>query len=607
MYRYLALIWNASDTIESQIIPVLRRHLHASSTEWRSVVDLKGFALWHAGCQLGVNQAYSLGGELGAVLGRLFERDLDAQDTPRDVVFETSGALSITRSNGLRLIERYWGRYVAFVHDTTTSTTRVVRDPTGALPCFVTSHRGVNIVFSRVDDCLSLRLPAFSINWRYLRAHVPFQSPQLADTGLNEVQEVQPGECLELRPDGCAVQKYWDPFQICRTNVIEDPEQATVELRRTTTACIDAWASCYPNIIHTLSGGLDSSIVLSCLQQAPTRPAVTAINYYTTVPEGDERRFARLAARGGELIEHERDPSAIRLEAVLDIAKSCRPWTYLYYLEHGTFETQLAKKKNASAIFSGGGGDGLFYQAKTGWAAADYVHEHGVDRRLLRIALDAAHLERISVWSVLRNALRDGYSNRRWTPLAELRQYPTLVSKDALNSETEDYAHPWLKEASNVPPGKLWQILSTSVPSTYYDPFGSDEAPERVHPLVSQPLVELCLRIPTYVLTTGARDRAIARRAFSGRVPREIINRADKGGMCEHVKTLSQANASFIRDLLLDGQLVQQGLLDRPKLEVFLSGSHSVVSSEFTEIYDHISTEAWLRTWTDTARHTAAA
>ena len=74
-------------------------------------------------------------------------------------------------------------------------------------------------------------------------------------------------------------------------------DEAVVSLRETTVGCEHAWASCYDGIVHNLSGGLDSSIVLSCLKSAPSRPRVTCLNYFTTGPNEDERRSPDNVAR----------------------------------------------------------------------------------------------------------------------------------------------------------------------------------------------------------------------------------------------------------------------------------------------------------------------
>ncbi len=115
-------------------------------------------------------------------------------------------------------------------------------------------------------------------------------------------------------------------------------------------------------------------------------------------------------------------------------------------------------------------------------------------------------------------------------------------------------------------------------------------------PLLSQPLVELCLRIPTYLLIKSGRDRALARLAFERDLPTEIVRRRAKGRADQHVRNILDANLDFVRELLLDGFLVRRGLLDRAALDLYLTRSRSPADFQYSEILqEHACTEAWLR------------
>ena len=178
---------------------------------------------------------------------------------------------------------------------------------------------------------------------------------QSRETALQEVSEVQLGE--RVRFSGSTIHRSfeWDPLAIAQTDPIQDPDTAVTELRRTTRACIHAWAACYPDIIHSLSGGLDSSIVLSCLKSAPSRPNVTCLHYFGTGPDEDERKYARLMAGhvGAELIEHQLDVQEAKLEQIFQLRRSPRPWFYMYELEHSRFEGQLAAERGVKGAVLG--------------------------------------------------------------------------------------------------------------------------------------------------------------------------------------------------------------------------------------------------------------
>src|SRR5262249_6488610 len=113
--------------------------------------------------------------------------------------------------------------------------------------------------------------------------------------------------------------------------------------------------------------------------------------------------------------------------------------------------------------------------------------------------------------------------------------------------------------------------------------------------LFSQPIVELCLQIPTYVLTYGGWDRAAARDAFAADIPREIARRRSKGGQGRYTLDLMERNVDAVRDLLLNGRLVDEGLLSRPKLEEVLSGRPSKVLKGTVRLRRYLMTEVWLR------------
>ena len=176
----------------------------------------------------------------------------------------------------------------------------------------------------------------------------------------------------------------------------------------------------------------------------------------------------------------------------------------------------------------------------------------------------------------------------------------TLVNADVLRAAARnmEFDHPWFsREATRgVPPGVLWHVSTVSVPPAYYTSFGPETAPERTMPLLSQPLVEVCLRMPAYLLIRSGRDRAIARRAFASELPETTIKRTAKGRVDQYVRNIVDANLDFLREFLLDGLLVREGLLNRDNLELYLTKERSPADFQYSEIlHEHLCVEAWLR------------
>ncbi|HVY81824.1 MAG TPA: asparagine synthase C-terminal domain-containing protein, partial [Steroidobacteraceae bacterium] len=381
-----------------------------------------------------------------------------------------------------------------------------------------------------------------------------------------------------------------------------DPSAAAAMVREAVRSCVHAWASLHRAVIHNLSGGLDSSIVLSCLVNATSRPQITCLHYFAPASSEDERKYARLAASHfrAELVECPLDAAALDLRKLLRIRYTPRPWFYIYDLEQGPLEAQVAASRGATSIFSGASGDGLFMQARAELAIADYLRIHRWRPHLLRIALDAARITRTSVWQVLRQGMARHFRRPISSSLSELDTVRTLVPREVFAAARDDDSliHPWLAGVRDIPPGLRWHIMCVSIPPTFYSSF-SDGPLERTAVLFSQPLIELCLRIPSYVWISGGCDRSVARAAFAQDLPALITRRTQKGAIDRHNLRLMHKNRAFLREMLLDGLLVRHGLLDRKRLEEFLGAGSTPLGFEYNEVLrQHLCTEVWLRRWT---------
>src|SRR6185312_6460011 len=452
----------------------------------------------------------------------------------RDLGADDSRAMLDT--NGRHLIESFWGRYVAFLHDPHAQATWVLRDPSGGLPCYLVRCRGVDVYFSLIDDVVDLLDAPLEVNWSYLLAAVCFLREHSPGTALREVTQVLAGECVETRAGASKRFFYWDPLQIANTEVIEDLGAAAAAMRQCVRDVVHSWASCYGHLMLSLSGGLDSSIVAACLKDAPSHPRITAFHYYTL------------------------------------------------------------------------GGDQLFYQERAEWAPGDFLHRRGLRPGVLRVALDAAQMDQLSVWRVLREAASGYLAHQRWSILQEAgRKRPLLVPAAIEKARrSAEFVHPLLRHPRGAPSGKLWHAHQISQPFDFYDPFGRAGDAERIAPLFSQPVMELCLRILVYVLTHGGWDRAVARRAFYEDLPPEVRNRRHKGGIEEHVGRSLEHNRGFLRELLLDGCLVREGIVDRGGLAEVLSGQATRIAAGSGELLEYAGIEAWLRRWGALVRRAAA-
>lgn len=610
MFRYIALAWDVALPAHAAAASRLGMELR-SRTHWKPVFRVPGLQVYVRDARPGVNGHYALSAERGVVLGKLFRRRDLIQPLAADVTLTHDDTDRILRSGGRALIEDFWGRYIAFMHEPT-GTTRVLRDPSGTLPCFLTRHAGVSIVFSWLEDVLQdlRRVPPPRVNWEGLAGHVLFGELAGHDTTLDDVTQILPGEVVELGTPAGSRERHeqlWSAAGFARMAREEELQTSTDRLRDTVRGCARSWATCYERILLRLSGGVDSSILLSCLDQGSTPSHVTCLNLHSPGSDSDERRYARLAAAraGRELVERERD-AAFALEVILKVARTPTPANYVGRMS-AHIDAQVTAEHGASALFTGSGGDQLFFEIPRWWPAADYLRCRGLDRGFASAAMDAARLGKVSVWTTIVSAFAERI--RPTLPWMQGHQDLPLIGPTAAGTASiaQRFVHPELLQATDLPLAKATQTFYLLHPTPYYDPFHVEDAPETVNPLLSQPLIELCLQVPAWVLTHGGHGRALARRAFAADLPREIATRRSKGGMEEHIKAVLARNIEFARSMLLDGELVRRGLLDRVRVEEALSGRPTTLPIPSGQLHLYLGIEAWLNRWSARPRDAAAA
>jgi asparagine synthase (glutamine-hydrolysing) len=604
VFRFLALIWDSRNSTEGERVSKLTRRMLTTQPPWHTVIEADGLRVFCVDVRSGSSESYLLASDAGVVLGTLFR-------THSKVHLNARASAEIVDTAARALLSKYWGRYVAFVRGPKRDRVWVVRDPSGRLPCFILRDGGVTFAFSHVADILSLQNMPLTLNERYLRDRLAFGPVQLGDTGLNEVSELHAGECLEVRDVGLARSLYWSPFELPGRQLVDDPEQAVHLLHDTVMSCTHAWASCYSGILLRLSGGLDSSVVLGCMAKAPSRPRITCVTYCSSGGISAERVFARraLGSLAYEHIERIRDPH-VDFRALLSLPPSVNPAPSLSFLETSRFEQALASEKDAGAVCTGDGGDSLFGSLSKNAAADDYLQRRGINAGLVHVALKVALLSNVSIWAVLATAIRRRWQCATWDAPATLLRHRKFVSEEFLEPiDREDgMGHPWLRSMSGVARGTAMMVLGMLAPCRFYDPLRNAEesAPDELLPLLSQPVMELCLSIPTETHIFDGRDRGVARAAFASEVPLENLRRQWKDRGPGFYEAQLQCNLGFAREFLLDGSLMRRGMLKRGAVEEALSGSPTRSTGFTAEIFDHLLIEAWVRRWEAAAREASA-
>ncbi len=524
------------------------------------------------------------------ILGDLFDRPTGQ---PAAEILPSGGRRAGVEALCAYLATAYWGRYVAVQPDPSGGMA-VFRDPSGALDCLTWQVDGITIAASSLPDWLLSALPPhLELNWHAIGAFLADPAALGARLGLDGVAAVLPGT-LHGPVAGRAPLAIWRPASFVRAAAPGYAEAKAV-LARTVDMCVAAYAASGGPLLAEVSGGLDSSIVASALARAPDAPVAQWMNFHVADPQGDERRYARAMADrlGVPLTEIAKPELALTHDGLDDQIVGVRPSLNGMDRHYDVDIAERCAALGVRSILTGQGGDMIFFQAPTPLVAADLWRRRDGRQAAIGDIQVIARWTRRSVWSVLRAAglAATGLGGRRRRPP------PAFLTPQGAALAADVALHPWLEDLRGVTPAKRLQIRGLANAQGFFGDCRRARRAELVHPLLSQPIVELCLAIPAIDLTRGGRGRALAREAFADRLPDLVTRRRSKGDLTAYYGRMLGRSLEILRPYLLDGRLAQEGLIDRDALDEMLTETHLIWRGDYPDLLRLLAVEIWLRRW----------
>jgi len=400
-------------------------------------------------------------------------------------------------------------------------------------------------------------------------------------SALEGVETVLPGYLRALDDAGGDAQAIWTPSQHVERSAGRDLAEGLIEAVK---LAVEGLVTPHKHVINEISGGLDSAIVAATLVDCGLGPTIAAsLNYFGQRPEGDEREYAQAVAdRCGMDLTCVAKPIAPLTEA--DFSETSRGLRPAFPAIDPVRDRDTALRleaTGATALVTGHGGDTVFFQMPTPLVGIDRVQLSGMRGLSAESLGEVARFSRKPVWTVLATVAKGLRSQGLGTAMADLGLPPD----------------PWSTDASGVPPAKRLQISSLFLAQWTRGWSRRSAVADILNPLLAQPVVEFCLGTPVPDLVEGGRNRGLARRAFSGRLPPLVINRRSKGDLAAYYGRLVAASLGYLRPLLLEGCLAEAGLLDRPRLDAALTPERLILDRNSGDILATALIETWVRYW----------
>lgn len=524
-------------------------------------------------------------GESGCILGWLFHRNGPARQLEG---LSADEAAAIVSSDGNVMMTTFWGGYVAGIAGPASAS--VVREPSGMLPCYF-ANCGDFVLFASDADILVAAGVAIDIDHEEIgrqlyRAFVPSPS-----TALRDIHELLPGFALRVPIEMGDQEPCWSPWH----HVIDrgdTPDRAAERLKRIVSHCVHAWASTRGRLLLSVSGGLDSSILAACLARAGKD--TVCLTMFADDPAGDERIFARALCDHLGLQMIERPYLLEDIDITEPLAPHLpRPRDRTQANAYERVHLNVAAEIGADFFMTGNGGDNVFGYSQSAAPVADRYLTAGIGREMFRSLLDVCRQTGCSFFDALGQAWRLA----RGSPAHRVRPNPLFLHPHFVGGlDTTELHHPWLDAPVGALPGKAVHISSILRVQPNLEASRGYHLPV-LSPLMSQPVVQSCLEIPSWDWRAGGRDRSLARRAFAADLPHALLNRRVKGTPSRFAARLLDHFRGAIRERLLGGRLAAHRIIDAVAVEQVLAGDRPVPDLERVRILEFVNAESWIEHW----------
>tara|TARA_R110001606_G_scaffold26447_3_gene85358 strand:- start:2910 stop:4649 length:1740 start_codon:yes stop_codon:yes gene_type:complete len=528
-------------------------------------------------------------GAAGIILGALFSRS--SFELLESLPGDAPECSNIDRLAAW-LIEECWGAYVAIHTNCQTGAVQILVDPSGLLPVY-SAETGTHRILASHPELLH-RASGFQLvpSWPAVHAHLSRPDLRQRATCLAGVSELAPGELIVAGGRQVSGRQIWRPDDFMPSTTQTSCEEAGEQLRELATSVMGAWAMRLGQVAVAASGGVDSSLICAALAKAGQ--PFGCVTLTTADPSGDERTYVRMIGDqfGVDILDRAYDIRTIDPLACVSagLARPSRK-TFMAAVDAALFDA--GQNLEADVIFDGNGGDNLFCFLHSAAPLVDRLLCQGPGRGAAETFVDLCHLTGCSMPTMMRAVIGRLFRKRP----SDLWPADQRLLSGAF--EQLDRAEPlsaWSETRVGCHLGKRDHLALLMRNENQVNGLGAAGLP-RFSPLRSQPLVEYCLRVPTWVWCTGGINRAPARSAFAADLPRDILKRVSKAGPDSFVRSIFDMHRHTYRDLLLEGLLARHGLLDRVAVEAAFNVDFRSEGSIIYRLLDLVETENWTRSW----------
>jgi len=527
---------------------------------------------------------------------------------------DTEVIVHLYEEYGQECVQKLRGMFAFAIWDSTNKSLFLARDRVGIKPLyyylnekFISFGSEIKALFA--DPAVTREIDPSMIDRFLTYYYVPG-----SQTLFRNVFKLDPGHTLVVKDGKIQIHCYWD-LDFSEVDNRQSPDDLERRLVELLDESVQLHMISDVPVGFLLSGGVDSTAMLSLAAQKTDQPISTYTVGFSAPGVVDERPFARLAAERFGCTHHEISISASEFASFLP--------EYVRYMEEPVCEpaavTLYYVSKLASqyvkVLISGEGGDeafaGYHNYRNLFWLEA-MKKAFGPLRGTVGFGMDllgrVANSRVLKKYAPLMNAdLEDYYLSRTSTPYNYFNRTPSLIYSERISrvvnkAQSASVARTLMSKAA---PGTLEKMMYVDtkiwLPDDLLikaDRMTMANSVELRVPFLDHKVLEFAARLPRKQKVRGWKMKYLLKKALARHIPTEILHRRKVGFPVPYENWLRHDLKDQFMDILLDSKSLSRGYFRKSAVQdLFESNSPSSPCS--SEIFSLVVLELWHRAFID--------
>lgn len=516
---------------------------------------------------------------------------------------------------GPRCVEKLRGMFAFAIWDDRERSLLLARDRVGIKPLYYYKDSELLAFGSEIKSIVALPEVKRQVLPQMIDRFLTFYYVPGQETLLRNVHKLAPGHYLIAKHGRTEIHRYWD-LDFSKSGEELSESETEKRLLHLLAESVDLHMISDVPVGFLLSGGVDSTAMLSLASQRASQPLSSYTVGFEEPGVIDERPFARLAATTFGTDHHE---ITISPREFVDFMPA-----YVWHMEEpvceppaiALFYVSKLASRYVKVLISGEGGDEAFAGYSTyrniSWFERLKPVLKALNPSWMPLLSGASSVVRSGKASnylpLVDSSFKDYYYSRASGPLQYFNsEFRTLYSKPfASQIDKESSLEPirrYHQAASEYPlvDRMLYVDSKTWLPDDLLvkaDKMTMANSVELRVPLLDHVVLEFAAALPVRQKVRRNTTKYIAKKALSSRVPKPILDRRKAGFPVPYESWLANGMKSWVHDVLFDRKTLNRGYFNRSSIEDLVRRNQS--SGRYSkEIFSLITLELWHREFAD--------